>query len=201
MKKALIGIGMVLGWAAAHAQISTPSVIPVATAPTGTCANLPLYYVTTNGYLYGGIGGTCTLIATPSSASNCLSATTVNTPCVAYQHTFTSQGVSGGTGTITLYTSNSPANATFQICPNLFIGTAATGGFYELQVTGTTPGGVAYSNNSLVSISGTTAAKSGSPSCYTFALGANASFSFVFSLVSGTGSPSWETDPVVMRIY
>ena len=50
------------------AQVSNPSIVPRATAPTA-CTTLPLYVLTTNGDLYGDNGsGVCKVLSTPTSA-------------------------------------------------------------------------------------------------------------------------------------
>lgn len=129
----------------------------------------------------------------------CLAATSVSTPCVAYAGSFTGLGVSGTTAVQTLYTSNAPANASFQVCPAVTINTAGTAGNAVLQVSFTTPGGTARVTSSFLSVALTTAGNQ-IGGCSSVTMGANSSFSFAVLAVSGTGTPVWETEPVVLRL-
>jgi hypothetical protein len=181
-------------------QVSNPSIIPVTVAPSGACvANLPLRLKTPDGTLYSCQNGTWGVAIPGSSATSCLAATTVSTPCVAYSGTFTALGVSGTTGVQTFYTANAPAGATFQFCPTAFIGTAGTAGTVQMQITYTTPGGQTRSASPVQSVALTVTGLVLS-GCSVIAVQANSSLSFAVLAASGTGSPVWETGPVVTRL-
>jgi hypothetical protein len=131
--------------------------------------------------------------------ANCLAATTVSTPCTGYEGTFTAQGASGTSGTITLYTSNAPANAQMLVCPYITISTAGSAGSVNQLFTWTTPGG---STNTNSNVSGTSLTSTGySATCRTFALKGGSSFSFSVTAAGGTGSPVWETEITATRLY
>ena len=67
MKNAILAL-ILLALPPLAAQVSNPSIVPRATAPTA-CTTLPLYVLTTNGDLYGDNGsGVCKVLSTPTSA-------------------------------------------------------------------------------------------------------------------------------------
>jgi hypothetical protein len=200
---ALAILALLLSSIPALAQVTNPSIIVVSVAPSGACtANLPLELLAPAGVLYSCQNGTWGVL-TPASnltPAACLAATTVTTPCVVYQGSFTGLGVSGTTGVQALYTTSAPAGATFQFCPTVFTGTAGTGGTIQLQVSYTTPGGQSRSSNNVNSTNLTNTGLQLS-TCQTIAVAANSTLSFAVLAVSGTGTPSWETEPVVTRIH
>lgn len=138
----------------------------------------------------------------PSSISttDCLAAVTISVPCVAYQHAFTALGVASTTGTITLYSSNAPANATFLLCGSVMVTTPATAGTAAFAISWTTPGGLVQNGAWLISGSLTSTGLSNA-GCTTVVTKANTSLSFVISAQGATGSPVWESDPVVVRLF
>ncbi len=132
--------------------------------------------------------------------AQCLAATSLSAPCQAYSGSFTGLGTTGTTGTITLYSSNAPAGAVLQVCPNIVVDTVGTAGYAVTKYTWTTPGGAAESGNNGSQIVLTTAIGT-IAQCNTIVVGAGQSASFVVMTGgSPTGSPIWETEPVVMRL-
>lgn len=202
MRKSLIGFALLFALAA-RAQVTNPVIVPVTVAPSGTCtASMPLQLLVPAGILYSCQNGTWGAL-TPASnftPAACLAATTVTSPCIAYQGTFTALGVSGTTGVQALYASNAPANASFQVCPAVTINTAGSAGSAVLQVSFTTPGGTTRATSSFLSVALTSTGNQ-IGGCSSVTTGANSSFSFAVLAVSGTGTPVWETEPVVMRIH
>ena len=148
----------------------------------------------TAGTINAGTLNTTTLTV---SQANCLAATTITVPCQAYAGTFTGLGANGTTGTISLYTSNAPANATFQFCANTMSQGVGTAGVAQMTVNSVTPGGyaIAYQLGGValnsVSLNG---------GCETFAAQAASTLSFVVNTSGATGNPVWETEPVVTRL-
>jgi hypothetical protein len=135
------------------------------------------------------------------TAANCLAATTINTPCIAWQGAATGLNNTGTSGTVTLYTSSAPANGVFMFCPNILIDNAGgSGGTLTLQVAFTTPASYSSSNYGLLSIS-TTSSYTGDFSCATIMTGSGSSLSFDIAALSVTGGPvSWEYNGVAMRL-
>jgi hypothetical protein len=201
---ALAILALLLSSIPALAQVTNPSIIVVSAAPSGACtANLPLELLAPAGVLYSCQSGTWGVL-TPASnltPAACLAATTVTTPCVVYQGSFTGLGASGTTGVQTLYTTSAPAGATFQFCPLVFIATAGSGGTVAVQATYTTPGGTSRSTSTIGPTANLTSTGLQFSTCIPLAVAANSTLSFAVLALSGTGTPTWETEPVVTRIH
>lgn len=137
------------------------------------------------------------------SPTACLALPTVTIPCVAYQGTFTGLGVSGTTGTIVLYSANAPASASLLICPNITVNTTGTGG----QVKGiihawTSPGGANYVDYGSLFGNGVSLTTGGIyTGCAMVVTKQGSTLSFYVTQQTATGSPIWETEPVVLRIH
>lgn len=204
MKKALLLMVFAIAPLAAIAQISTTSIVPVTVVPSGSCtANVPLKLLVPAGILYSCQNGTygVTGPVPDPTPTTCLAATTVAAPCIAYQGSFTALGVSGTTGVQTLYTSNAPAGATFQFCPLVFISSAGSGGTIAVQATYTTPGGQSRSTSTIGPTANLTSTGLQFSTCIPLAVAGSSTLSFAVLAISGTGTPVWETEPVVMRIH
>jgi hypothetical protein len=137
-----------------------------------------------------------------TTTTQCLAATTVNTPCLAYTNHFTGLNNTGTSGTITLYTSNSPANAQFQFCPNIFISAVAGAGNVALTITFTTPGNYLGGGATFGFLTTSLTSQYGpGNTCVTIPVAANTTLSFVVAASGASGATSsWETDPVVTRL-
>jgi hypothetical protein len=135
------------------------------------------------------------------TAANCLAATTVSTPCLAYYNSWTGLGASGTTGYIQLYTTNAPAGATFLFCPDYTISTAASAGSILSTASFTTIGGVTYNNAWLSAPNANTTNLQDQP-CEPITVGANSSLNFQVYAGNGiTGSPVWEVQVSVLRMH
>lgn len=116
-------------------------------------------------------------------------------------------GLYGTTGTITVYSSNAPANATLMICDNVTVDTAGSGGNIVTALSTTTLGGYtangSWAGEDSVTSTGVIAFNNGVRGCFSAPpIPANGSFSFVISTQnSPSGSLVWETEPIVLRVF
>lgn len=136
----------------------------------------------------------------PTTPAACLAASKISASCIAYSGAFTGLGVSGTTGLITLYTSNAPVGATFLFCPSVFITTPGSAGTISQLASYTTPSGAVRSGSAISPTAALTGTGLVTATCSTLAVAANSSLSLTILTVSGTGTPVWETEPVVTRI-
>jgi hypothetical protein len=108
MKKIILGLALLVG--SAGAQVSNPSIILVASAPSGAClVNLPDYQVITLGTIYTCQSGTWTLIGSGGGGSSAFNAITSGTNTSAAMLLGTGSSL-GTTGEGTLYASNAALN-------------------------------------------------------------------------------------------
>ena len=144
---------------------------------------------------YNGIA----LVQSTTTAVCASAAAPVAAPCTAYHNSLINLGTAGTTGTVVV-TSNAPAGAIFQICPNVFIKTAGTAGNITENVSWTTPNG-GIPAPYLFASAALTAGYTALTTCNTVTTAAGSTFSFIIASAGGTGTPSWETEPIVTRLY
>lgn len=131
--------------------------------------------------------------------TQCLAAAApVAAPCTAAVGQASGLGAAGTSGAVSLYTSNAPANAVIQICPNIFVTTSGTAGTAALFATWTTPGGASNTAYGLASAALT--AFSAATNCATIATAANSTAAFTITTSGATGTPSWEYAYVATRL-
>jgi hypothetical protein len=143
-------------------------------------------------------GGSEVALQTVSTTASCIAATTVTTPCLALQQTRTGLNATTSVSN-TIYTTSAPANATYQICANIFISTSGTG-TANLGAIWTTPGSVVESGYTFATAN-LSSTSNNWVGCFTTISKAATSLSYYLNVSGGSGSPVWEGDFVVTRLY
>ena len=184
------------GWEGAVASSGTAGWFDLPASPPSTLSLMEFGAVSSNHSVGSNVSPTAI-----TTTAQCLAATTVTTPCIAWQGAATGLNNTGTSGTVTLYTSAAPANGVFQFCPNMLLDNAGgSGGNLVTQVNFTTPASYSSSNYSLLSLA-VTSSYTGAFSCATIMTGSGTTLAFDIAAVSVTGGPiNWEYNGVVMRL-
>lgn len=138
------------------------------------------------------------LVITPT---DCLAPATVTVPCAGYQSgSVTALSATYAGSPQIIYSSNAPAGAVLEICPNLYQNSGTGTGTMELTASWTTPGGSAVTNAVLQAVVFDSGGGVGFGGCSTIATESGTTASVNVLAAGGSGTVSWEYNLVVKRI-